>query len=48
MSAYAISEAEVFDGADAQRYRDLASASIARYGGCYLVRGASPDVPEGD
>ena len=36
------------DDAQAERYRELASASIARYGGRYLVRGADPVVPEGD
>jgi len=31
-----------------QRYRELASASISRHGGRYLVRGADPQVAEGD
>ncbi|HEY4005883.1 MAG TPA: DUF1330 domain-containing protein [Pseudonocardia sp.] len=48
MAAYVISEVEVLDESQGQRYRDLASASIARYGGRYVVRGAKPDVPEGD
>ncbi|MGA9311420.1 MAG: DUF1330 domain-containing protein [Pseudonocardiaceae bacterium] len=48
MTAYAISEVEMLDEAQAQRYRELASASIARYGGRYLVRGAAPEVPEGE
>lgn len=51
MTAYVISESEVREDADdaqAVRYRELASASIARYGGRYLVRGADPVVPEGD
>jgi len=48
MAAYAVSEVEVLDEADGQRYRELAAASIARYGGRYLVRGAEPQVPEGD
>ncbi len=48
MSAYVISEVEVRDEAQAQRYRELASASIQRHGGRYIVRGASPDVPEGE
>ena len=47
MAAYAISEVEVLDEAQAQRYRELAEASIAQYGGRYLVRGARPQVPEG-
>jgi uncharacterized protein (DUF1330 family) len=48
MAAYVISEVEVFDEQRAQRYRELAEASITRYGGRYLVRGAMPQVPEGD
>lgn len=47
MSAFVISEVEVLDEEQAQRYRELASASIARHGGRYVVRGAQPDVPEG-
>lgn len=47
MSAYVISEAEVLDEVQGQRYRELAAASIARYGGRYIVRGAEPEVPEG-
>jgi uncharacterized protein (DUF1330 family) len=48
MSAYAISETEVLDEALAERYRSLAQASIVRYGGRYLVRGAAVEVLEGD
>lgn len=48
MAAYAISEVEVFDEEQAERYRELAAASITRYGGRYLVRGAVPQVPEGE
>ena len=43
-----ISEVEVLDGTQGQRYRELAAASIARHGGRYLVRGAAPVVAEGD
>jgi uncharacterized protein (DUF1330 family) len=48
MTAYAISEIEVLDEARARRYRKLAGASIAQYGGRYLARGARPQVPEGE
>lgn len=48
MPAYVISEVEVLDEAHGQRYRDLAAASIARHGGRYIVRGAEPEVPEGE
>lgn len=48
MSAYVISEVEILDEAQGQRYRALAAASIAHHGGHYIVRGAQPEVPEGD
>jgi uncharacterized protein (DUF1330 family) len=48
MTAYVISEVEILDEAQGQRYRELAAASIARHGGRYIVRGADPDVPEGE
>jgi uncharacterized protein (DUF1330 family) len=48
MAAYVISEVEILDEVEGQRYRELAEASIARYGGRYLVRGARPQVPEGE
>jgi uncharacterized protein (DUF1330 family) len=47
VKAYVISEVEILDEDDGQRYRDLAAESIAAYGGCYLVRGARPEVAEG-
>jgi uncharacterized protein (DUF1330 family) len=47
VTAYAISEVELLDEAQGQRYRELASASIAQHGGRYLVRGADPELPEG-
>jgi uncharacterized protein (DUF1330 family) len=43
-----ISEVEVVDEAEGQKYRELAAASIAEYGGRYVVRGAEPQVPEGE
>lgn len=48
MSAYVISEVEILDEVQGQRYRELAAASIALYGGRYVVRGAEPEVPEGE
>ena len=47
MKGYVISEVEVRDEALADRYRALAAASIERYDGRYLVRGAVPDAVEG-
>jgi uncharacterized protein (DUF1330 family) len=48
VAAYVISEVEIFDEELGQRYQELAAASIARYGGRYLVRGARPQAPEGE
>ena len=48
MAAYVISEVEVYDEEQARRYRDLAADSIAQYGGRYLTRGVSLQVPEGE
>jgi uncharacterized protein (DUF1330 family) len=47
LPAYVISEVEVLDEQAADRYRELAAASIAQYGGRYLARGAIADVVEG-
>ncbi|HCK82339.1 MAG TPA: DUF1330 domain-containing protein [Candidatus Competibacter sp.] len=47
MSAYVISEVEILDEALASRYRTLAAAAIAEYGGRYLARGAEAEVIEG-
>ena len=46
--AYLVSEFTVADEADARRYAELASRSVARHGGRYVVQGAAPLVPEGD
>ncbi len=48
MPAYVISEVEILDEAHGRRYREPSAASIARHGGRYVVRGAQPEVPEGD
>lgn len=48
MAAFVISEIETLDEELAQRYRTLASASIAEYGGRYLVRGGAVEVVEGE
>ena len=47
MAAYVISEVEMLDETQGRRYRELAAASIARHGGRYLARGATPVVAEG-
>ena len=45
--AYVISEVEILDENAANHYKQFAAASIAAYGGRYLVRGAEPEVAEG-
>ena len=45
--AYVISEVEILNETQAAPYREIAAASIAEYGGRYLVRGAAADVVEG-
>ncbi len=48
MTAYMISQVEVLDDAQWQRYGEIAARAIAQYGGRYLVRRAVQEVAEGD
>jgi uncharacterized protein (DUF1330 family) len=48
MVAYVISDVEPRDAGLIERYRDLAQASIGRYGGRYIVRGGPVESVEGD
>ncbi len=47
MPAYIIAEVQVTDPAAYEPYRPLAAASIARFGGRFLVRGGEADLLEG-
>jgi uncharacterized protein (DUF1330 family) len=47
MPAYVISELEIRDDKAIETYRTLAAASIALYGGRYLVRGGAAELVEG-
>jgi uncharacterized protein (DUF1330 family) len=47
MTAYVISEVQILDERTANEYRTRAAASIERYGGKYIVRGAEAHVVEG-
>jgi uncharacterized protein (DUF1330 family) len=47
MPAYILAEIHVTDAAAYEPYRPLAAASIARFGGRFLVRGGKVDVFEG-
>ena len=47
MSAYVVAEVEVTNPAVYEDYRKLVPATIAKYGGKYLVRGGTVEVKEG-
>ena len=47
MAAYVVVEISIKDSARYERYKPLASASIAKYGGTYLTRGGATTVLEG-
>ena len=47
MPAYVIADVQVTDPAGYEPYRPLAAASIARFGGRFVVRGGKADLLEG-
>lgn len=48
MAAYVIIDVNVRDGETYERYKQLASAAVAAYGGRYLARGGATQTLEGD
>ncbi len=48
MKGYVLAELDVTDPAGFAQYRPLASASIAAFGGRYLIRGGAAEQLEGD
>jgi uncharacterized protein (DUF1330 family) len=48
MTAYVIADIQVTDPAAYEPYRPLAVASIARFGGRFMVRGGSVELLEGE
>jgi uncharacterized protein (DUF1330 family) len=48
MPAYLISQIEVHDPKGYEEYRKLVGASLAKYGGKFIVRGGTIDVLEGN
>ena len=48
MTAYLIADIQVTDPTAYDRYRPLAAASIARFGGRFVVRGGTVDLLEGN
>ena len=47
MPAYVVAEVEVTDAATYEEYRKLVPATVARYGGRFLVRGGAVEPKEG-
>jgi uncharacterized protein (DUF1330 family) len=47
MPAYIIAEVEVTNPAGYESYRPLAGASVAQYGGKFVVRGGKAELVEG-
>ena len=48
MPAYVVVNVEVTDHVRYAEYKEMAPASIAKYGGRYIARGGQVDVREGD
>lgn len=48
MPGYVIANVKVIDSGVFEEYRGMVPATIAAYGGKYLVRGGAADVAEGD
>jgi uncharacterized protein (DUF1330 family) len=48
MSAYVIVEIEITDPVGYEEYKNLAGATVKKYGGRYIVRGGAAEVLEGD
>ncbi len=48
MAAYVIAEIEITDPAAYKAYTDAVPATIARYGGRFIVRGGEAESLEGD
>jgi uncharacterized protein (DUF1330 family) len=48
MPAYVIADITVNDPDAYARYRELSTASVARHGGRFLVRGGAHEILEGD
>jgi uncharacterized protein (DUF1330 family) len=48
MSAYVIVEIDILDPAGYEEYKKLASATVEKYGGIYIVRGGKTEVLEGN
>jgi len=48
MAAYIIVEIDILDPVGYERYKQLAGATVKKYGGKYIVRGGKTEVLEGN
>jgi uncharacterized protein (DUF1330 family) len=48
MSAYVIVEIDIVDPVGYEKYKNLAGATVEKYGGKYIVRGGKTEALEGD
>ena len=48
MTVYMVAQVQILDPEQWERYKEIAAREIARHGGQYLARGASPEVQEAD
>jgi uncharacterized protein (DUF1330 family) len=48
MCAYVIVEIDIVDPAGYEEYKQLASATVEKYGGKYIIRGGAVETLEGD
>ena len=48
MPAYVIVDIDILDPVGYEEYKNQAGASVAKYGGKYIVRGGPTEVLEGD
>ena len=48
MAGYVIVEIEVTDPVGYEEYKKMAGATVAKYGGKYIVRGGASETLEGD
>jgi len=48
MCAYVIVEIDIVDPAGYEEYKQLASATVEKYGGKYIIRGGAVEPLEGD